>query len=66
MTSDQVPMAFNPQYSLILATDASPHALSAVLSHTLDNRVERPIAFASKTLSNAEIYDICRYMQSYY
>lgn len=47
-------MAFNPQYPLILATDASPHGLSAVLSYTLPNGVERPIAFASRTLSNAE------------
>lgn len=54
MTSDQVLMAFNPQHPLILATDASPHGLSAVLSHILPNGIERPIAFASRTLSNAE------------
>jgi len=54
MTRDQVLMAFNLQYPLILATDASPRGLSAVLSHTLPNGVERSIAFASRTLSNAE------------
>jgi len=54
MTSNQVLMEFNPQYPLILATDASSHGLSAVLSHTLPNGVERPIVFALRTLSNAE------------
>lgn len=54
MTSDQVLLAFNPQHPLILATDASPRGLSTVLSHILPNGVERLIAFASRTLSNAE------------
>lgn len=54
MTSDQVLMAFHMQYPLVLATDASSYGLSAVMSHILPSGIERPIVFASRTLSNAE------------
>eukprot|EP00118_Oscarella_pearsei_P024141 m.300291 g.300291 ORF g.300291 m.300291 type:complete len:130 (+) comp40793_c0_seq1:1576-1965(+) len=38
----------------MLARDASPYGVGAVISHLVPNGEERPIAFASKTLSAAE------------
>ena len=45
---------FAPEKPIVLATDASPHGIGAVISHVLPDGSEEPIAFASKTLSKAE------------
>lgn len=45
--------AFNPDLPVSVACDAGPNGISGVLSHIVD-RAERPIAFASRSLTNAE------------
>ncbi|XP_061152316.1 uncharacterized protein K02A2.6-like [Syngnathus typhle] len=52
--SDKVLTHFDPKLPLCLACDASPYGIGAVLSHKMTDGSERPIAFASRSLSPAE------------
>ena len=54
LLSAQVLVHYDPRLKLCLATDASAYGLGAVLSHVMPNGEERPIAFASRTLTPAE------------
>lgn len=54
MNSDQVLMLYNPKLPLILATDSSQVAVGAVLSHLLPDGTERPMQFASQTLTETQ------------
>ena len=54
IASDLVLVHFNPELPLTLSCDASPYGLGAVLSHIMPNGVERPVAYASRTLTTAE------------
>ena len=54
LSSDNLLVHYNPSKELILACDASPYGIGAVLSHKLDDGIEKPIDFASHSLAPAE------------
>lgn len=54
LSSEQVLIPYQRNLPLTLATDASPVGISAILSHKLPEGIERPIAFASRSLSKSE------------
>lgn len=54
LISLQILMPYDPTLPLLLATDASQTGLGAVLSHQLSDGNERPIAYASRTLTVTE------------
>nr|MCH9717641.1 DDE-type integrase/transposase/recombinase [Gammaproteobacteria bacterium] len=54
LTSNTLLIHFDPQKDIVLACDASAYGIGAVLSHRLHDGSERPIGFASRTLSSAE------------
>ncbi|GFR31114.1 uncharacterized protein K02A2.6 [Trichonephila clavata] len=52
--SPKVLVHYDPSLPLTLASDASPVGIGCVLSHVYPDGSERPIAFASRTLSGSE------------
>ncbi|KAL0902232.1 hypothetical protein ABMA27_000152 [Loxostege sticticalis] len=54
LTSNQVLTHFDRDATIILTVDASPTGLGAVLSQICDDGVERPVSYASRTLTLAE------------
>lgn len=54
MCSSKVLVPFDPALPVILTTDASPVGVAAILSHSVDGE-ERPVAYASRALSQAEM-----------
>ena len=54
LQSDSVLTHYCSDKKLVLACDASPFGIGAVLSHVTDNGVERPIGYVSRTLTKAE------------
>lgn len=54
VTSEQVLTHYDPTLPVRLASDASPFGLGAVLSHVMPNGSERPVMFASRSLSKSE------------
>lgn len=53
IASDRVVRPFDPTLPVLVATDASPTGIAAVLSHEV-NGVEQPVAFVSRSLTEAE------------
>ena len=54
LVSSQVLVHYDPTLPIALAGDASAYGIGAVISHTYPDGTERPIAFASRTLSSSE------------
>ena len=54
LTEDTVLVHYKPARPLLLACDSSAYGIGAVLSHRMDDGSERPVCFASRTLSAAE------------
>ena len=54
LLQSKVLVHYDSSLPLRLAADASQYGLGAVISHTLPNGEERPIAFASRSLSQSE------------
>ena len=53
LNSSDLLVHYDPSKELVLSCDAPPYRLGAVLSHIVDEK-ERPISYASRTLSLAE------------
>ncbi|XP_055522484.1 uncharacterized protein K02A2.6-like [Wyeomyia smithii] len=54
MQSDRVLVHYDVNLPLMLATDASPYGVGAVLSHIYPDGSERPIQYASQTLNTTQ------------
>ena len=54
ITSEQVLTHYDPALPVRLACDASSTGIGAVLSHVMPDGSERPVAFASRSLTKTE------------
>ena len=54
LASSDVLIEYNPALPIRLAADASAYGIGAVIAHVLPDGSERPVAFASRTLSASE------------
>jgi hypothetical protein len=54
LSSEKLLVHYQPSLPITLTCDASPRGVSAVMSHIMPNGSERPIMYASRSLSIAE------------
>ncbi len=54
LTSSDLLVHFNPELDLLLMCDASSYGIGAVLSHRMPDGSERPIGYASRSLSKSQ------------
>ena len=54
LSSLNVLVHFDDQKPIVVACDASPFGIGAVLSHILEYGTEHPVAYTSRSLSPAE------------
>lgn len=58
LKSAKVLSHYRADRDLVLACDASPYGVGAVLSHVMEDGSEKPLGFMSRTLTPAEKKDI--------
>ena len=54
LVSSQVLVHYDPSQHIKVDADVSAYGLGAVISHVLPDQLERPIAFASRSLTTSE------------
>ena len=54
LTSSALLVHFNPELDLVLMCDASSYGIGAVLAHRMPDGSERPIGYASRSLSSSQ------------
>jgi hypothetical protein len=59
LISSSVLAHYDQKFPIKLTVDSSSYALGAIISHTYPNNSERPIAYASRVLSDSE----CKFPQ---
>ena len=59
LVSSDVLVHSNPELPIILSNDASPYGIGSVLSHMLPDGSDKPIAYASRSLSLHSRKEVC-------